>query len=235
MAAAAPPQDAAPEPPSAKQRAWLQHAATPEQLSFFAANGYLPIPEALDPDLLRRVTAVVDEVAEAVWSEKEQAAASAGDGPEPRGEFNYFPCVLEGPAMLELLDCPATFPLLWDIMGWNLQCYHSVISVKPPEEPPDEPLPPSTRGTGYHQVRPALPHPSDPQPASALLGAAHPLPDVGRVGAGQRAAEGGDGLGPQRPHPGRRRATVPHALPQGAPTFSALLLLCTTFWLLQAS
>ena len=109
MAAAAPPQDAAPEPPSAKQRAWLEHAATPEQLSFFAANGYLPIPQALDAGLLGRVTAVVDEVAEAVWSEKEQAAASAGDGPEPRGEFNHFPCVLEGPAMLELLAAPPRF------------------------------------------------------------------------------------------------------------------------------
>jgi len=177
MAAAAPPPDAAPEPPTPKQRAWLQHAATPEQLSFFAANGYLPIPQALDADLLRRVTAAVDEVAEAVWSEKEQAAASAGEEPEPRADFNYFPCVLEGPAMLELLDCPATFPLLWDIMGWNLQCYHSVISVKPPEQPPDEPLLPSNRGTGYHQVRPALPHPADPQPCwCPTSSAAHPLP-----------------------------------------------------------
>ena len=146
MAAAAPPRDAAPEPPTPKQRAWLQHAATPEQLSFFAANGYLPIPQALDPDLLGRVTAVVDEVAEAVWSEKEQAATSAGKDPEPRGEFNYFPCVL---------DCPATFPLLWDIMGWNIQNYMSVISVKPPEEKPeDEEVNPTSRvngSSGYHQ------------------------------------------------------------------------------------
>ena len=56
--------------------------------------------------------------------------------------------------MLELLDYPTTFPLLWDIMGWNIQNYMSVISVKPPEERPAEAVNPTARqngSSGYHQ------------------------------------------------------------------------------------
>jgi hypothetical protein len=33
-------------------------------------------------------------------------------------DVNTLRAVMEGPAMLELLDYPTTFPLLWDIMGW---------------------------------------------------------------------------------------------------------------------
>jgi hypothetical protein len=57
--------------------------------------------------------------------------------------------VLDRAQMLELLDLPATFPLLWDIMGWNIQLYISPLSIKRPEpRPAAGPLPPAA---GYHQ------------------------------------------------------------------------------------
>ena len=36
---------------------------------------------------------------------------------------------------LELLDNPKVFPLLWDILGWNIQLYISHLIVYPPEGP----------------------------------------------------------------------------------------------------
>jgi ectoine hydroxylase len=57
--------------------------------------------------------------------------------------------VLDRAQMLELFDLPATFPLLWDIMGWNIQLYISPLSIKRPEpRPAAGPLPPAA---GYHQ------------------------------------------------------------------------------------
>ena len=37
--------------------------------------------------------------------------------------------------MLELLDHPSTFPMAWDVLGWNIQLYISQMLVKPPLPP----------------------------------------------------------------------------------------------------
>ena len=116
--------------------------------------------------MLERVIDVVDQVTAAVREkqgeslkkvEKNAALQSNKTYATPRrpGDVGSTRCVMEGPTMLELLDYKTTFPLLWDIMGWNIQNYMSVISVKPPEEKPeDEEVNPTSRvngSSGYHQ------------------------------------------------------------------------------------
>ena len=153
-------------PLSPKEEAWLEHTATPEQLQFFSDNGFLVVENALEGDMLERVIDVVDQVTAAVREkqgeslkkvEKNAALQSNKTYATPRrpGDVGSTRCVMEGPTMLELLDYKTTFPLLWDIMGWNIQNYMSVISVKPPEEKPeDEEVNPTSRvngSSGYHQ------------------------------------------------------------------------------------
>ena len=48
-----------------RQRQWLEHTATEEQLCFFRDNGNLVVPDAIRPPLLRRLVEVTDRVAEA--------------------------------------------------------------------------------------------------------------------------------------------------------------------------
>jgi hypothetical protein len=92
---------------------WLQHVATPAQLRFFREEGYLYIPNAIDPTLLARLNAASDRV-EA--EERHRAQHSSRTS-----LVSAFRAVCRDDAFLELLDLPTTFPLLWDILGWNIQ------------------------------------------------------------------------------------------------------------------
>ena len=49
---------------------------------------------------------------------------------------------------LELLDWYKTFPKVWDLLGWNIQLYHSHMTVTPPG-PPDEAA--VKKRLGWHQ------------------------------------------------------------------------------------
>jgi ectoine hydroxylase-related dioxygenase (phytanoyl-CoA dioxygenase family) len=105
---------------------WLQHCITEQQLRFFNDQGYLIVEDALPGEMVERLTAVVDRVAEA---ERERRGLS------PDAPVDKFRAILSDDLFLELLDWPPTFPLVWDILGWNIQLYLSHLSVMPPETP----------------------------------------------------------------------------------------------------
>ncbi|NQZ69059.1 MAG: phytanoyl-CoA dioxygenase family protein, partial [Lentisphaeria bacterium] len=42
--------------------------------------------------------------------------------------------IIEDDTFFELLDNPKTFPLMWDILGWNIQYYISHLIIYPPEK-----------------------------------------------------------------------------------------------------
>ena len=105
-------------------RGWLAHCPTREQLEFFEEHGYLIVPDAVEPDLLGRLNEAVDRV----WSREQEA-----QGLSPGEMMAKFRTVVEDEVFLELLDNPKTFPLVWDILGWNVQLYISHLIVYPPE------------------------------------------------------------------------------------------------------
>jgi ectoine hydroxylase len=109
----------------------LQHCMTDEQRDFFDQEGYLIVEDALDADMIARLTEVGDRVD---LQEREHL------GLEPNQLLSKFRTIIEDDLFLELLDWPKTFPLIWDILGWNVQHYISHLIYYPPErEDPGNP------------------------------------------------------------------------------------------------
>ena len=77
----------------------------------------LIIEDALDPAEIARYTDAIDRLA--------ATEIAAGNSPDFGGtEAVYVNCqrgVIRDPAFLDLLDHPSTFPILWDLMGWNIR------------------------------------------------------------------------------------------------------------------
>ncbi|MGH2808160.1 MAG: phytanoyl-CoA dioxygenase family protein, partial [Actinomycetota bacterium] len=56
----------------------------------------------------------------------------AGGRSHRAGAMHSFAFVLRDPAYLELLDLDTTFPIVADILGWNIYMYHCHIDQQPP-------------------------------------------------------------------------------------------------------
>ena len=118
---------------------WLQHCATKDQLKQFDEEGYLIVEDALSREMVEKLTAAVDRVD----AEEREAKEIA-----PEAMVAKFRSVVEDDLFLELLDNEKTFPLLWDILGWNIQLYISHMIVYPPEAQDAER---KAKGAGWHQ------------------------------------------------------------------------------------
>lgn len=115
----------------------LQYCMTAAQRDFFDQEGYLVIENALDAEMIGRLTAAADRV-----DRRERRTRKLGD----HGVLSKFRAIVEDDVFLELLDWPRTFPLIWDILGWNVQHYISHLIYYPPE-PDGEP----NRRRHWHQ------------------------------------------------------------------------------------
>jgi ectoine hydroxylase-related dioxygenase (phytanoyl-CoA dioxygenase family) len=120
---------ACPKTPFAKEQkspmdaACLKHLLTPEEREFFNTQGYLVVENALDEGTTGRLLAAVDRI-----DVRERT-------PEMRGKLQSFTNIVhEDPALVDLIDCPTTFPKVWGILGWNIYLYHSHIDVTPPAD-----------------------------------------------------------------------------------------------------
>ena len=116
---------------------WLRYCATQEQLDTFNNDGYLVVEDALPPEMIQRLTQVVDGI------EDEERKRQDLDSHQILQKFRT---VIEDDIFLQLLDWPQTFPLVWDILGWNIQLYISHLIVYPAEPEKDKVL-----TGGWHQ------------------------------------------------------------------------------------
>lgn len=98
---------------------------TDVQRATFERNGYLVVPEALSPDQVARLGDAVDRV---WWAHR--------DVPPVRGAEALHLLAFLGSeeAFLQLLDHPATLPIVVDLLGWNIFMYHCHLDVHPPED-----------------------------------------------------------------------------------------------------
>jgi len=103
---------------------WLRYCATQKQLDKFNNDGYLVVENALSPEMIQRLKRAVDRIED---EERKRQKLS------PEQLLSKFQTVIEDEIFLELLDWPRTFPLVWDILGWNIQLYISHLIIYPPE------------------------------------------------------------------------------------------------------
>jgi Phytanoyl-CoA dioxygenase (PhyH) len=100
----------------------------------FEERGFAVVPRALSPDQLHRYP----DLHERIYREERSAGRLAGSdlGTNPPGAMHSFGFVLRHRSYLELLDLPTTFPLVSDVLGWNIYMYHCHIDQHPPVDRP---------------------------------------------------------------------------------------------------
>ncbi len=95
---------------------------TAAQREEFEREGFLILRGALDDDEVRHYRAAVDRV------HAEQAARGMLG---PDGSLHLLGAVGRCRDLVDLLDHPATFPLVWSVLGWNVHVHHSHLDVHP--------------------------------------------------------------------------------------------------------
>ncbi|MBA3691214.1 MAG: phytanoyl-CoA dioxygenase family protein [Actinobacteria bacterium] len=140
------------------------------QRATFEREGYLLLPGALSRDEVGRLDQAVDRV---WWAHR--------DAPPVRGAeaLHLLAFLGSDEAFLELLDHPATLPIVAGLLGWNIFMYHCHLDVHPPE-PAD-----STPRWRWHQDggRQNVELETEPRPRMSVK-VAYFLSDCGEPGRG---------------------------------------------------
>jgi ectoine hydroxylase len=100
---------------------------TEEQRVAFERDGFLIVPDALPPGMVEKLLGAVDRLYEPGVREQ---------GLSKTNHWQMRNCVVADPIFLELLDWPATFPLVVDLLNWNVHLITSHLIVRAPS-PPD--------------------------------------------------------------------------------------------------
>ena len=85
-------------------------------------RGFALVPGAVPDELLADLVQAVDRI----YGQERRAGRLALDG-----SLHLLGAVARDEVFLELLDLPATFPLVCGALGWNIHMYHSHLDVHP--------------------------------------------------------------------------------------------------------
>jgi ectoine hydroxylase-related dioxygenase (phytanoyl-CoA dioxygenase family) len=97
---------------------------TSQQRQQFEDDGFVIVPDALDQSELERYTAALD----AAYDQERKTGGEV----DATGALHKLSAVANCPALVDLVDHPAVFPLVWSIIGWNIHVTHSRYNVHPP-------------------------------------------------------------------------------------------------------
>ena len=112
---------------------------TPEQRKRFDSDGFLILEDALPPDMADRMLAVVDRLYE---------EGKRRDGLTATHKWDLRNCIVHDDAFMELLTWPQTFPLVVDLLGWNIKLITSHLIVREPSPPDADAF---WKGEGWHR------------------------------------------------------------------------------------
>jgi len=94
----------------------------------FDRDGFLLVPGALRPDVWMRAAAAADRV----YTEELLA-----DRLRPDRSLHLIGMIDRDPVFLDLLDHPATFRYVWNLLGWNIHTHHNHLDIHPGNQPPE--------------------------------------------------------------------------------------------------
>lgn len=99
----------------------LSFALSEAERRAFYEQGFVVVPDALDPAMIARLRAAVERV------DARERTPSHG-----RDRLLSFANILpEDDAFVDLVDWPRIFPKVWGILGWNIYVYHTHLDVTP--------------------------------------------------------------------------------------------------------
>ena len=101
----------------------LAHRLCDGEREQFEDLGYLVVPGVLPADAANGLAAAAERL-DAEWRPQR--------GLKPHQPLNLLDAIGKDDAFLELLDLPQTFMKVVDILGWNIQLYHSHLMITPP-------------------------------------------------------------------------------------------------------
>ena len=101
----------------------LLHRLTEDEREQFEEQGYLVVPGVVPRDKIPRLAAAAGRIDAEVRPKK---------AVKPYHPLNVLDAIGRDDGFLEFLDLPQTFMKVVDILGWNIQLYHSHLIVTPP-------------------------------------------------------------------------------------------------------
>jgi ectoine hydroxylase-related dioxygenase (phytanoyl-CoA dioxygenase family) len=102
--------------------AWNDHRLSLTEAETFARDGLLVLPGHLPEPVADRL----EEAFDTVWAAQREAHQKSR-----LDKFNMFDFLSQDERFLEMIDWPATFPKVVDILGWNIQIYHTHMMITP--------------------------------------------------------------------------------------------------------
>ena len=126
----------------------LNYRLTDDERNQFEENGYFLVKNALPTELVESLIDATDRIYENYGLYSGVVYQQGKIQGSENGRLNILDAISRDERFLELLDWPQTFPKVVDILGWNIQLYHSHLIITPPL---DENDPQITRRLGWHQ------------------------------------------------------------------------------------
>jgi ectoine hydroxylase len=117
---------------------WLEYCLTDEERRKFDEDGYFILEDVLPPELVAELEDAADRV---------DAEERAKRDLSPYDRLSVRDFIGRDDHFFTLIDWYKTFPKIFGILGWNLQIYHSHLTMTPPAEPGKE----SAKRLGWHQ------------------------------------------------------------------------------------
>src|SRR5262245_11202451 len=111
------------------------HGLTAEERKRFDEDGFVVVADALDPATVEALRAIADGDLDRLRER----------GADEHAYLNRHDLVGWHPIFGSLMTWPTVFHKVWQLLGWNIQVFHTQLLVTPTSNPSDPPGP-----TGWH-------------------------------------------------------------------------------------
>ena len=112
------------------------HGLTTEERKRFDEEGFFVVRDALDPATVDALREIADGY----------LGRLRDRGADEHAYLNRHDLVGRHPLFLSLMTWPTVFHKVWQVLGWNIQVFHTQLLVTPTSDPSQPPGP-----TGWHQ------------------------------------------------------------------------------------